>query len=47
MTVTCYVDDAEVSCDTWEPPDMRDELLGLLKEIEKLETKLDKKQDKP
>ena len=33
MTVTCYVDDAEVSCDTWEPPDMRDELLGLLKDL--------------
>ncbi len=31
MTVTCYVDDAEVSCDTWEPLDMRDELLELLK----------------
>ncbi len=31
MTVTCYVDDTEVSCDTWEPLDMRDELLELLK----------------
>ncbi len=31
MTVTCYVDDVEVSCDTWEPLDMRDELLELLK----------------
>ncbi len=31
MTVTCYVDDAEVSCDTWEPLNMRDELLELLK----------------
>ena len=33
MTVTCYVDDAEVSCETWEDPSMKDELLNLLKEF--------------
>ena len=33
MTVTCYVDDAEVSCETWEDLSMKDELLNLLKEF--------------
>ena len=34
MTVTCYVDETEVSCNTWEEPlNMRDELLGLLKDL--------------